>query len=221
MLRVSDGKFNKQTFIRCTQTALQSVNDPIFLTGQTITQANDPSSTTINEATAIVENISRFQIGATLVSEFLLNEESITGTFSVGEVVQGTATDTDDLFIKSTITGIPGTFTIQNDGALFKQNDNVILDGGGGGAICQVSEIGQGPITNFYINAAGTGYQIGDQLTFDNQNTDGAGAIAEVAVVNGAIAGETGSGYDHIVYETATSRNDNNPGDKIVLEECI
>ena len=49
MLRVSDGKFDKRTFIRCTQTALQSVNDPIFLTGQTITQANDPSSTTINE----------------------------------------------------------------------------------------------------------------------------------------------------------------------------
>ena len=41
-----------------------------------------------------------------------------------------------------------------------------------------------------------------------------AGAIAEVAVVNGAIAGETGSGYDHIVYETATSRNDINPAIK-------
>ena len=49
-----------------------------------------------------------------------------------------------------------------------------------------------------------------------------AGAIAEVIrVVNGAIAGETGSGYDHIVYETATSKNDINPGDKIVLEEGI
>ena len=46
-----------------------------------------------------------------------------------------------------------GTFTIQNDGALFKQNDNVILDVVV--AICQVSEIGQGTITNFYINAAG------------------------------------------------------------------
>ena len=50
MLRVSDGSWNKQTFIRCTQTALQSVYDPIFLIGQKITQANDPSSTTINES---------------------------------------------------------------------------------------------------------------------------------------------------------------------------
>ena len=61
MLRVSDGKFDKRTFIRCTQTALQSVNDPIFLTGQTITQANDPADTSVNEATAIVESVLKFQ----------------------------------------------------------------------------------------------------------------------------------------------------------------
>ena len=210
MLRVSDGEFTFNRVLRCI--------NPIGNTGQLIGRQ---ITGTTSGATAIVENISRFQIGATLVSEFLLNEESITGTFSVGEVVQGTATDTDDLFIKSTITGIPGTFTITNDGALYQNNDNIKLIGGGGGSICQVENIGQGSISEFYINAAGNNYQIGDKLVFDNQNTDGAGAIAEVAVVNGAIAGETGSGYDHIVYETATSKNDINPGDKIVLEEGI
>ena len=210
MLRVSDGEFTFNRVLRCI--------NPVGNTGQLIGRQ---ITGTTSGATAIVENISRFQIGATLVSEFLLNEESITGTFSVGEVVQGTATDTDDLFIKSTITGIPGTFTITNDGALYQNNDNIKLIGGGGGSICQVENIGQGSISEFYINAAGNNYQIGDKLVFDNQNTDGAGAIAEVAVVNGAIAGETGSGYDHIVYETATSRNDINPGDKIVLEEGI
>ena len=210
MLRVSDGEFTFNRVLRCI--------NPVGNTGQLIGRQ---ITGTTSGATAIVENISRFQIGATLVSEFLLNEESITGTFSVGEVVQGTATDTDDLFIKSTITGIPGTFTITNDGALYQNNDNIKLVGGGGGSICQVENIGQGSISEFYINAAGNNYQIGDKLVFDNQNTDGAGAIAEVAVVNGAIAGETGSGYDHIVYETATSKNDINPGDKIVLEEGI
>ena len=210
MLRVSDGEFTFNRVLRCI--------NPVGNTGQLIGRQ---ITGTTSGATAIVENISRFQIGATLVSEFLLNEESITGTFSVGEVVQGTATDTDDLFIKSTITGIPGTFTITNDGSLYQNNDNIKLVGGGGGSICQVENIGQGSISEFYINAAGNNYQIGDKLVFDNQNTDGAGAIAEVAVVNGAIAGETGSGYDHIVYETATSKNDINPGDKIVLEEGI
>ena len=210
MLRVSDGEFTFNRVLRCI--------NPVGNTGQLIGRQ---ITGTTSGATAIVENISRFQIGATLVSEFLLNEESITGTFSVGEVVQGTATDTDDLFIKSTITGIPGTFTITNDGALYQNNDNIKLIGGGGGSFCQVENLGQGSISEFYINAAGNNYQIGDKLVFDNQNTDGAGAIAEVAVVNGAIAGETGSGYDHIVYETATSKNDINPGDKIVLEEGI
>ena len=46
MLRVSDGSWNVQTFLRCTQTTLQQAQDPIFLTGQTITQANDPSDQT-------------------------------------------------------------------------------------------------------------------------------------------------------------------------------
>ena len=95
MLRVSDGEFTFNRVLRCI--------NPVGNTGQLIGRQ---ITGTTSGATAIVENISRFQIGATLVSEFLLNEESITGTFSVGEVVQGTATDTDDLFIKSTITGI-------------------------------------------------------------------------------------------------------------------
>ena len=50
MLRGIRWFLDVRTFIRCTQTALQSVNDTIFLTGQVITQANDAlSSTTINK----------------------------------------------------------------------------------------------------------------------------------------------------------------------------
>ena len=63
MLRVSDGSWNVQTFLRCTQTALQQAQDPIFLTGQTITQANDPADADVNEATAIVENIIKSKNG--------------------------------------------------------------------------------------------------------------------------------------------------------------
>ena len=55
------------------------------------------------------------------------------------------------MFIKSTITGITGTFTITNDGALYQNNDNIKLIGGGG-SICQVENIGQGSISEFYIN---------------------------------------------------------------------
>ena len=46
-LRVSD-QFSTDTFIRCTQTA-QSVNNPIFLINQEITQQNNPADADINE----------------------------------------------------------------------------------------------------------------------------------------------------------------------------
>ena len=210
MLRVSDGEFTSNTILRC----INSIGDTGKLLGRQITGIT-------SGATAIVENISRFQISSEVVSEFLLNQESIVGTFQVGETIRGTASDTDDLYIKSDVTGIPGKFTITNDGSLFTDNEQVDLVGGGGGANCQVGEIGAGGISEFYINANGSQYQIGDQLVFNNANTNGAGAVAEVAVVNGAIAGETSSGYDHIIFEDATSKNDINPGNKIVLESGL
>ena len=55
--------------------------------------------------TAIIENLSRFQIGDSTVTELILNQESIKGTFQVGEEVSGTTSDIDDYFIKADITG--------------------------------------------------------------------------------------------------------------------
>ena len=88
-----------RTFIRCTQTALQSVNDTIFLTGQTITQANDPADTNVNEATAIVENVLKFQEGSTTIIEIVLNDETISGTFVNGATVTGTSSADEDTVI--------------------------------------------------------------------------------------------------------------------------
>ena len=95
--------------------------------------------------------------------------------FLLVKLYKVSASDTDDLFIKTTITGIPGTFTIQND-ALFKQNDNVILVGGGGGSV-KYQKYRSRFNYKFLYKRCWYNYQIGDQLTFDNQNTDGAGAI--------------------------------------------
>ena len=209
MLRVSDGEFTSNQVLR----TINSVGNTGDLTGRQITGLT-------SGATAIVENLNRYQIGDKLVSELLLNQGSIVGTFSVGETIRGTKSDTDDVYIKAEVTGVPGTFTITNDGANYKVGDNVKLTGGGLGSVCQVGEVGSSGLTNFYINAAGTQYQIGDQLVFDNTNTNGGGAVAEVAVINGAIANETGTD-GHILFETATSKNDINPGDKIVLENGV
>ncbi len=209
MLRVSDGEFTSNQVLR----TINNIGNTGDLVGRQITGLT-------SGATAIIENLNRFQIGDKLVSELLLNQDSIVGTFQVNEIIRGTKTDTDDVYIKAEVTGVPGTFTITNDGANYIKGDQVKLSGGGQGSICQVGEVGGSGITNFYINASGTQYQIGDQLVFDNANTNGGGAVAEVAVANGAIGNETGDD-GHILFETATSRYDINPGSKIVLENGV
>ena len=142
MLRVSDGKWNKQTFIRCTQTALQSVNDPIFLTGQTITQANDPADADVNEATAIVENVLKFQEGSTQIIEIILNLETITGTFVTGATVTGIDNTDSDVTIGVTVAQALSTAVITNDGHTLTVGDEATLSGGAGaGARIQVQDL--------------------------------------------------------------------------------
>ena len=66
MLRVSDGQFDTKKILR----AISSVGDTSGLIGRTITGQT-------SGATAIVENVFKFQIGNDEVSEFILNEETI------------------------------------------------------------------------------------------------------------------------------------------------
>ena len=200
MLRVSDGSWNVQTFIRCTQTALQSVNDPIFLTGQVITQANDPSSTTTNEATAIVENVLKFTEGSTQIIEIVLNQETISGTFVNGAEVTGIKNDDEDVTIGVTVSQSLSTAVITNDGSTLTVGDEATISGGAGaGARVQVLDISGAGVDEVIVNVAGQNYQEGDTLTFSSGT-----AQAKVAVVNGGIAPETGILSIHVELETGT-----------------
>ena len=211
MLRASDGQFDTKKVLR----AIATVGDTSDLIGRTITGQT-------SGATAIIENLFKFQIGANTVSEFILNEESITGTFVTSEEIRGTETDESDTFIKATVTGIPDIVSITNDGGLLSPDDAITLTGGGTGAIIQVDNVGSGGITELLIDDAGSGYAIGDDLTFTNTNTNGGGAIAKVSVVNGGITPENGTtgatSTDHIVLEDETVRGDVYTGNKIVQE---
>ena len=200
MLRVSDGSWNVQTFIRCTQTALQSVNDPIFLTGQTITQVNDPSSTTVNEATAIVENVLKFQEGSTQIIEIILNLDTITGTFVNGAEVTGIKNDDEDVTIGVTVSQALSTAVITNDGSTLTVGDEATLTGGAGaGARVQVLDISGAGVTEVIVNAVGQNYEEGDTLTFSSGT-----AQAKVSIVNGGFAPESGSVDTHIELESGT-----------------
>ena len=89
MLRVSDGKFDSKKILR----AIESVGTPTDLIGRTITGVT-------SEATAVVETVNTFNIAGINTTEFILNEDSISGTFIADETIQGTKTDTDDTYIK-------------------------------------------------------------------------------------------------------------------------
>jgi len=200
MLRVSDGSWNVQSFIRCTQTTLQQAQDPIFLTGQTITQANNPASTTINEATAIVENIIKFQEGSTQIIEVILNLETTTGTFVNGAEVTGISNVDSDQTIGMVVSQGLSITTITNNGNTLTVGDEATLTGGAGaGARVQVLDISGAGVSEVIVNAAGQNYQEGDTLTFSSGTAE-----AKVAVVNGGFAPEEGNLDIHVELETGT-----------------
>jgi len=211
MLRVSDGQWNTQKVIRVKAT----VGDTTQLVGRTITGNN-------SNATAIIESVKKFVIGNIEISEFVLNINSMTGTFVIDEEVTGTSNDTDGYFIKANVTGIPGLKTITNDGNLYSTGDFLSVIGGGVGADIAISDIGSGPVSEIVVDNSGSGYSVGDDLVFDNTGTQGVNAEGFVSVVNGGFTQESGTPgtneEDHIVLEDETQRSDIYFGNKIVME---
>ena len=207
MLRVSDGQWDTQKVLRAVATSGDTTN----LVGREITGMT-------TNATAIIESIKKFVIANKEVSEFVLNINSMTGTFQIGEEITGTASDTDDFFIKATVTGIPGAKTITNDGNLYSTGDFLEVTGGGTGADISISDIGSGPVSEIVVDNPGSGYSVGDKLVFDNSGTQGVNAEGFISVVNGGISGESGTNAEHIVMEDETGRGDQYFGNKIVLE---
>jgi len=200
--------------MRAIQTSAQKLTgETADLIGRTITGET-------SGATAVIENEFKFQIGTNLVTEFILNEDTILGTFQTGEVVRGTADDDADVFIKATITGIPNATTITNDGTLYTEGETVSVTGGGTSAIINVDAIGRGSLTNFYIDDGGSGYEIGDDIVFNNTDTGGGSAEAKVSVVNGGFTQEDSESTeeDHLVLEDETTRGDPYTGNKLVQE---
>ena len=214
ILRASDGKWDTQLIMRAIQSSAQK------LTGQTADLIGRTITGETSGATAVIENEFKFQIGTNVVTEFILNEDTILGTFQTGEVIRGTANDDADVFIKATITGIPNSTSITNDGSLYNEGETVSVTGGGTSAIINVEAIGRGSLTNFYVDNGGSGYEIGDDIVFDNTDTGGGSARAKVSVVNGGFTQEesTSTEDDHIVLEDETTRSDPYTGNKIVQE---
>ena len=210
MLRVSDGQWDTQKVLR----AIATIGDTTDLVGRTVTGQT-------SGATAVVESVKKFVLGTKEVSEFIVNLKTISGTFVIGEQITGTASDTDDYFIKANVTGVPGTKTVTNDGNLYTTADIITINGGGVGASLTINDIGSGGVTEIIIDDGGSGYTTGDLLSFTNTGTQGVNAAGFVAVVNGGFTQETSTSTtdDHIVLEDETTRGDQYTGNKIVQED--
>jgi len=209
LLRVSDGKFSTSKILR----AIGTVGDTSDLIGREIEGQS-------SDATAIIENVFKFQIGSDEVTEFILNDDTIEGTFTVGEEIRGTSTDESDTFIKATVTGLPNLPTITNAGSLYSSSDTITVTGGGEGESIQIDDVGSGGITEFFIDDVGSNYVIGDNITFTNTGTGGGSASAKVSVVNGGFTQEESTSLtdDHIILEDETVKGDPYTGDKLIQE---
>ena len=77
-----------------------------------VTQTNNPASTTVNEATAIVENITKFREGSVEIIEVEINDDTTTGTFVNGETIEGASYDDPNTVVKLTVSQSVATTTI-------------------------------------------------------------------------------------------------------------
>ena len=210
ILRVSDGKWDTKKVIRCTEVG---TSDATNLIGQTITQANDPTSATVNEATAIVEDVFKFIIGGTTVVELVLGDSSVSGTFQPGQNITGTDNTDSDVLITLTVTGIINNRTLTADGGLYNEEDELAITAGGTGASLKLGPVGSGSIQEIIVDSGGSGYAVGDVINFSSGN-----ASAKVSVVDGGVTLESGTGTGQLILEDETMVADSYFGNKVVQE---
>ena len=213
MLRVSDGQWSVRNVMRVKPVTGSATE----LIGQTITGQS-------SFATAIVVSSVSFRETLKDVVELELDPSTITGTFQENEIVFGVSTSTDQ-----TVSFQPYSILISSDvssgGSYYTPEEEVSISSGT--ATAKVQTVLRGKVDEIIIDDAGQNYKVGDNLTFNNSNTDGTGAAAEVSVVGGGIAPESGSiieygmeENDHITLEPTSQSfyQDSYEGIKIVLE---
>ncbi len=210
ILRISDGKWDTKKVIRCTEVG---TSDATNLIGQTITQANDPTSASINEATAIVEDVFKFIIGGATIVELVLGDTSVSGTFLPDQNITGPDNTDSDVLITLAVTGIINNRTVTADGALYNEEDELAITAGGSGASLKLGPVGSGSIGEIVVDSGGSGYEVGDVINFSSGN-----ASAKVSVVDGGVTLESGTGTGQLILEDETMVADIYFGNKVVQE---
>ena len=221
VLKISAGEWTTATVLRIVATQ----GDPTNLAGQTITQTVDVDLGA-EASTVVVESVLQFQEGATTVFELILNVPSIDGTFISGATVTGVDNVNADLAIIGTVQSIITGANVTDGGSFYTTSDIVTTSSlVGEKAEISIVDVSPGSVEEVAIDNPGTGYSVGQDLYFNNANTEGTGASAKITCVGGAVAPEAGDiaaygmdTFDHIVYEDATEATDAYTGNQIQLE---
>ena len=233
LLKVSAGEWTSNTVIRI----VASANNPSNLVGQVITQKVDETIGAA-AASATVEGTLQMQEGETTVYELILNLDSIDGSFVQGAEISGIDNSDVDVAITGIVQAIISGSEVSTSGSFYTTGDAITVTSvEGKEASIEIVDVGSGEVEEIIIDSPGINYAIGQDLYFDNQNTEGSGATAKIINVGGAIGPEIGdydrlvsgntvqgeyrtdiSEVDHIIYEDATEKNDAYTGAQIQLE---
>ena len=185
---------------------------------------NNLGYSVIGKATAVVDSAFQYQLGGETITEFVLNPGSVSGTFVSGHTISGTDNTNSNLTISAKSDSIVASAnTSASDyqtSQYFATTDTVTVSSDtGNDASAAITNVTAGTINNIIVDAAGTGYEIGDQLVVTNTNTNGTGLAGEVSIVNGGFVPETGTltGEFRVTLESGTTGG---PGE-ILLEESI
>ena len=164
----------------------------------------------IGKATALVDSITSYKYAGQDVYELVLSNGSLVGTFATGHTITAISNADPDVTLYGKLASI---VTEYNAGSTSSQYYDItdpitVAADNGNDASVKIGALSAGNIPNIIVDAGGSGYENGDVVTVNNANTNGAGLVAEVAMVNGGISPEAGD----LVGEWGVELETNTPG---------
>jgi hypothetical protein len=176
MLRVSDGKWSERQILR----VLSVTGDARNLLGQLITQTRVFPNGDIERATARVENIILFRYLSQDIAELTLSKDSIVGTFKQSTdistlTITGTSYINNSPIVCNVLPIIQQFEIINNQGGAYNSLGDIVYFSSPTGVLAraEVGTINPGSVSELIVASGGTGYQVGDTISFNNTGTGG------------------------------------------------
>jgi len=187
--------------------SIPSTDNSTNIVGQTIAQGSifdptileggayyDKGYLDIDEASAVVETITKFTIGGEIITELVLNKDTIKGQFVAGQQVTCVDNTNPDKTLSFKIISVLTGTDIKTSGQYFELDDPIaITSNNGSNAAAKIESLTSGKVAEILVDAGGTGYKVGDLVGVNNANAGGVGLSARVSAVDGGVQVEVGS----------------------------